>query len=370
MFSEIEEMILNRNVEGESPTTSYLHENAVDLLLAGLRAWGAMSSIRDRLKLHRNTMKKGIGGNEQIRLYHEAESAFSARMHQSSADYLVIGANTSNPDSSDPSSVMIPSGVTGDSLFDPKYIEKFFEEKILESGKNRAVKSCILEIMAELSMMEGLYTKSLEIYVKLGAEKLAEKISLIENLAMKSVFRPKSKYVDPAYHDRYKHVLTLVEINELHTMLLGTSSGGTTPPLVAFICLVGLRDAGQFVIDNCILPDTEDAVSSPNTMGFPLDQVASQFEAYPKLLLWFLHSIISCKPEIYVKFPNTAVPSPAVTKLHQTHFDLYVKFVERKSKGAKKLSQIPSFEEIHKESTLLKFLKVSFIFTFPHSIEK
>ena len=357
MFSEIEEMLLNGDAE-ESPMTSSIHENAVDLFLGGLRAWGAMSSIRDRMKLYRSALNNGIGTKEQLRLYNEAESAFSARMNQSAAVYLVVGSGGSNPETGNRSSVMLPSGVTHDSLFSVHIIKEIFEQKLSKLESNQRAKSAILEVIAELYMMEGNFSQSLKMFIMLGAQNSSGQLSSIENMAVKSVFQPEAQYVDPPYHDRYKHVLTLVETNELHRVLLDTDNEGTLPPLVAFTCLVGLQDAGRFIIDHCILPESEDVSSGASIMSFPLDMVANQLEDYPKLLLWFLHSVISFKPEIYVKFPNTAVPSPAVTSLHQIHFELYIKFADRTNKSERKLSEVPSFDEIHKESALLRFLKV------------
>ncbi len=357
MFSEIEEMLLNSD-EDDGSTSSSIHENAVDLFLAGLRAWGAMSAIRDRMKLYRRAVSQKIGTKEQWRLFHEAETAFSARMNQSAANYLVIGSDNNSSELVNPSSVMLPSGVTHDSLFDVKAMETIFEDKLSKLNDNLKAKSFILEIIAELYMMEGDFSQCLKTYVALGAHNSSDQLTSVEVMAMKSVFREDSKYVEPAIHNRYKHVLILVETNELHKVLLSPSAEGAVAPLVALICLIGLQDAGRYIVDHCVLPESDSASEGSSIMSLPLDRVAKQLEDHPKLLLWFLHSIIASKPEIYVKFPNTAVPSPAVTRLHQIHFDLYVKFSDRTKKVNRELSDIPSFDEIHKESAILRFLKV------------
>jgi len=372
MFSEIEDMILQ--VGETNPVTATLHENAVDLFLTALRAWGTSSSLRDRMKLYQTTLYNSLRGssgvNEQHRLYTEADSAISARMQQSSAGYLQYEGmieNDSRPEPSLSNSAVLPTGVTHDSLFAMKRVKSFFEGKAGEAGASTLgisthhVKAAILEIRAELYFMEGDFFRTLGMYLKLGAHNSIEPLSIIEKTAPKSILKEGYQHVDGASQDRFKHVLTLIQANDLQRSLLDIDSfkGGGIPPLVAFICLVGLQDGGRFIIDHCVLPNSKAfSISHASAVSLPIDMVAEQFKANPKLLLWFLHTILCDKPEIYVKFPNTAVPPSAVTALHRIHFDLYIAFIDRMHRSEKKLSNIPSFEELSKESALLKFLKV------------
>jgi hypothetical protein len=48
-----------------------------------------------------------------------------------------------------------------------------------------------------------------------------------------------------------------------------------------------------------------------------------------------------------------------VTKLHKAHFDLLVTFDDQSYIPERRLFDIPSFEEMKQESSMLKYLKVS-----------
>jgi len=168
-------------------------------------------------------------------------------------------------------------------------------------------------------------------------------------------------YSDPASYHRYAHVMKMVKSNELHRLLVDAAAvdNEEDPPLVAFICLVGLEDAGRFIIDHCMLPESKSYATQATSVSLPIDLVAKQLKAYPKLLFWLLHNLLCSRPEIYVTFPNTAVPPSSVTKLHKIHFALLVEF-EKHDIPERQLSNILSFDELNRQSPLLKYLKVSF----------
>mmetsp|Transcript_13614 Transcript_13614/g.26044 ORF Transcript_13614/g.26044 Transcript_13614/m.26044 type:complete len:313 (+) Transcript_13614:1-939(+) len=48
----------------------------------------------------------------------------------------------------------------------------------------------------------------------------------------------------------------------------------------------------------------------------------------PKLLYWFLFQVFIHKPDIYVKFPTTAVPPRPITDLHRMQFSLFVDYAD------------------------------------------
>ena len=358
MFTEIEEWLESSSDE-VSPEIKFTRENAVELFLGGVRAWGTISSIRDRMKFYRTTLNSGKGGRDQTRLYRETESAFSSRINQTASRYLVVGSNSPQPIPINPSSIILPSGVTQDSLYNIDSTRRHFEHLLSNTDCCQRTELAIIETIAELHFMKGNFSRSLEAYINLGVHQSTDSIQSIEQNALKIVFEPKFQYLDPPQHDRFKHTLTMVETNDLHSVLLAVGRDNV-PPLVALICLVGLRDGGNFIVDYCSLPESEDVSAGGRIFSFPLDMVAEQFMEFPALLLWLLHTVMSIKPDIYVQFPNTAVPSPAVTKLHQIHFDLYIKFTDRRKKSGMLLSDIPSFDEMkmNEENTLLRFLKV------------
>ena len=98
--------------------------------------------------------------------------------------------------------------------------------------------------------------------------------------------------------------------------------------------------------------------ANENRSDLPINHVAAQLSAYPKLLYWFLQRIFIEKPEIYVQFPNTAVPPSSVTDLHRSHFNLHVDYADQSFDESTRLTSIPSFEQLRYESPFLIFLKV------------
>ena len=373
MFKEISEMLLKGAAETDAGSVA-VHENAVDLFLAAVRAWGASSSLRDRMKLHQAVLADGAntpkGLNDQLRFYKEAEIALNARMKQSAAVYLKYERSLEEDpfvDSEHPPPMPLPpSGVIYDSLFGVDVMKSFFA-KILKGMKVSSLdttlhpsKMACLEVLAELHFMEGSYSKALEMYLKIGSQLLPYNLKNIELNLLDSILERDCIYSDPASYRRHLHVLKMVKSNELHRLLVVSAvDDEEETPLVALISLVGLEDAGQFIIDHCMLPESKAYATHATSLSLPIDLVAKQLKSYPKLLFWLLHNILCNKPEIYVTFPNTAVPPSSVTKLHKVHFDLLIKF-EKQNMPERKLSSIPSFDELNRQSPLLVFLKVSF----------
>jgi vacuolar protein sorting-associated protein 41 len=89
----------------------------------------------------------------------------------------------------------------------------------------------------------------------------------------------------------------------------------------------------------------------------PLNMVADQLSASPKLLLWYLHLIFTEKPEVYVKFPTTANPPPIVTQLHKKQLDLYIKHAGENRDSAKVLLGLEAYRVLERSTPLLSFLK-------------
>jgi len=373
MYKEISEMLL-KGVDESNSVSVAVHDNAVDLFLGAIRAWGASSSLRDRMKLHLAVLEDGVerrnGDNDQSRLYQEAEIALTARMNQSASVYLNYEGNIDQAADDNPASMPLPpSGVTSDSLFGVDAIKSFFEKRLkdirvssLDTSFSRS-RLAVLEVLAEVYFMEGSYSKSLEMYLKIGSQLSRHNLRSIEDNVLDSVLERDVKYSDPVSYSQHKHVMKMVKSNELHRLLVDATimENEEVPPIVALICLVGLEDSGQFIIEHCVLPESKSYSTQSTALSLPLDLVSKQLKAYPKLLLWLLQNILCNRPEIYVKFPNTAVPPSSVTKLHKIHFDLLVEFGKTGSIPKRKLSNIPSFDEFTQQSPMLIFLKVSFL---------
>ena len=127
-----------------------------------------------------------------------------------------------------------------------------------------------------------------------------------------------------------------------------------------------------FLVEHCVPPqflDKETLLSHKDdhmsTTGeerrgtLPLDLVASQLDGSPKILHWYLHLILTRKPEVYVRFPNTAYPPRAVTELHRLHFDLYVDFAGSERDSAITLSGVEAYKVCSVTTRLLVFLKAA-----------
>jgi hypothetical protein len=371
MFAEIESMFTTNKSEDHT-ISQQIQNNATDLFLEAFRAWGPISSLRNRLKLHRITINDDTAESmSQSRLFNEAETAFASRMNQSAERYLQCNTTIAHYGTDDlVNAANLPSGITFDSLYQSDVLLSAFQAKLehaVEELQDNRVHSVVLEVLAEATFMKGQYKESLYHYLSL-ASYIDNPISSIEEEAIASLTNSSVDITGNANNDRYKHVLTMIETYDLHRSLLKKRSGGRNdsskalPPLVSLICLVGLEASGTFILQHCTLPRS----SKPSTPGatnenrsdFPINQVAAQFNPYPKLLYWFLQRIFTEKPDIYVQFPNTAVPPSAVTDLHRIHFNLHVDYADR-SYETKKLTSIPTFDELNKESPMMTFLKVS-----------
>ena len=371
MFTEIIDMLLRPDPSG----VSTIHKNAVELYIEALRAWGNSSSLRDRMQLHRYAMLHidhsldESPSNDQVRLYDEAERSLKNRMQQSAAIYLQSNNDLEAIDTSVENSnySLPPSGKTSDELFSIGRMRSYFEDtlKSLESPKGRnevdtnEAKLATFEALAELEFMDGKYKKCLYYYLEIGAIHSLSLLECIEDDALNFAFRKSKKSLEKKH--RYKHLLKLVTSNELQSSLLELKiKTKGIPALLCFISLLGLEAVREFLVDYTVLPDNKKYSVQTTAYSLQVDAVSMAFKEYPKLQLWFLQSILIYKPEIYVHFPNTAVPPNVIKNLHKTHFDLLVEFEDRENSfRKKKLSVIPTFDEVQKKSPLLKFLKVN-----------
>ncbi len=371
-------MILNGGNDTNQVLTE-IYDNASDLMLEALRSWGPISSLRDRIKLHHRAIREDCdkpselqGNNDQFLFYNKAMSALSTRMNQSASNYLLYAGDNdsieSHSQAMNPNSSNLPAGVSSDSLFNIVNVKTFLQCKLEDypghsSKPLNQMNIIVLDMIAEIEFMVGNFTKALKNHLRIGDLLSVQLLPSIEEAAMKLVSQNNKDVDIDLKSERYTHVLSLIRSYDLHRCLLrvDSTSYDIVPPIVSLMCLVGVNRGGHFIIDHCSLPKRKHQSSTDSEIAsFPIDLVAAQLKPFPKLLLWFLHTLLNERKEIYVVFPNTAVPPKAVTDLHRIHFDLYIKLSNRdENEREKKLSEIPPFEEQRKESHLMKFLKVN-----------
>ena len=253
-----------------------------------------------------------------------------------------------------------------------------------------------LEALAEVYMMEGNYKEALQLYLIFGAHFMTQQLSSLETDAINSITEPNIIQNMPETknhhnHHRFRHVLPMIENHQLFNCLLDETflskfyENGNEPssssfpptsvctlPLAALICLVGLDLSGRFLLEHSVLPTISSTTSMTTTLSssmlevsgimLPIHTVAKQFQTRPKLQLWYLHSIIFLyKPDIYVRFPTTAVPPRIITDLHRIHLELYIQYANRDHQNRlNDLSDVPTtYEDMDMESPLISFLKAA-----------
>ncbi len=280
---------------------------------------------------------------------------------------------------------------SSDALFDVDHLSFRFSQRLHATDSNdygddylAPVKigaldpplSVTVEALAELELMRERFDQALGYYLALGCHFATTPFSSLEESAVAMVNSPISLQPESARHlgeldiGKYDHVLSLIEIHQLYPILLkrnydfvgSASDAHVEPPITSLIRLVGLNKAGNFLIES-ISPPHDSSVDDQSKeklvyagANLPLDLVASQLKPRPKLLYWFLHQVFTRKPELYVKFPTTAVPSISITDLHRIQFSLFVDFAEENESRWK--TDATSFAEVDKETPFMAFLKV------------
>eukprot|EP00591_Stephanopyxis_turris_P008417 CAMPEP_0195512086 /NCGR_PEP_ID=MMETSP0794_2-20130614/4176_1 /TAXON_ID=515487 /ORGANISM="Stephanopyxis turris, Strain CCMP 815" /LENGTH=553 /DNA_ID=CAMNT_0040639809 /DNA_START=45 /DNA_END=1706 /DNA_ORIENTATION=- len=269
------------------------------------------------------------------------------------------------------------------------------------------------EAMAELNFMKGHYGETLNLYLLMGAN--VSRRGALKNEAIRfvnttipasaAVATPELNQQEEKQQQQqidvhsYQHVLAMIEIYNLYWRLLlkqmiptansspdagsspneqytetTTSSPDTmTPPIVSLIQLVGLNLAGKFLIKNCVptASSTTTTTSDHNHNSsagdasrhidapLPFTLVASQLASHPKLLHWYLHMIFLHRPDIYVSFPNTAIPpSKEILELHRQHLELYVRYATSGHGGG---GEDGTVVRDGTDSPLMSFLKATLV---------
>ena len=336
-----------------------------------LLGWGTSFGIREHMQYFRYLL--GFYPSLKAPLV-ALEDIIARRDNQSSAVYLSFPAQTFERPSE-------PSGLDyqpannvdelRDSLYDVDELNSYFEvsleNNMITTEYNGA--RVALDALAKLKIGKGQFDAALKYFLLLGSQYGSLSLDEVETLAIDSVeveMKPKRS----STKFPYAFVLSLIESKHLHQLLLDKNllgSSSAVPPIIALMQLVGVELAGDFLTKHCVAVEAKSKQvlnqrsiekSSGERRGtLPLDIVANQLEASPKILYWYLHRIFLFKPEIYVKFPNTANPPEAVTRLHRKALDLYIKYAGANRDSVNVLKDVEAYRVAEINTPLLSFLK-------------
>ena len=393
-----EEILSNSSERGYDVSKAKDHQNEenlgdkmADLFLETLRSWGPTSAIRRWIQLHRYCAQNRqwglqwhspLGSSALIPFIRQAEKDLHRRISQTAFGVLVDGQRSSS--SAQNSSMRQYVDSSEDSLFNveklisrlaarlqPDVTDGFADREssnIFIGGNMESNHAVIIESMAELEMMRERFDRALGYYLTIGSLFMANLLPSIEASALLTV-NSFCQHTEQTRFDsiKYSHVLALVELHQLSHILLKRNffydnevdDSTIQSPIVALIMIVGLSRAGRFLMDNCSPPQGTVTPATAVEKGgssssLPFDMVAKQLKSRPKLLYWYLFQVFLHKPDMYMKFPTTTVPPPAITDLHRMQFQLFVDYANQD-------------DTIHRESTglmskdtpFMAFLRVS-----------
>ena len=380
-------------------------DRMIGLFLETMRSWGPTSALRRRIQLHRYCAKNqqwglqwqssspNSGTSAVAPFIQQAEKDLHRRISQTAFGVL-SNAHHSSSSGQGNSTIRQYIDSSKDSLFDVEHLiyrlgarlqSRYAEEDSLvvdEISPNVVLGSMsdsstvIVESMAELELMRERFDRALGYYLAIGSHFMTtESLPRLEETAVQSVNNsstsssPLMTQEDKLDTTKYLHLLSMIELHQLSHLLLKrnfffvneTDDLAEESPIVALIMLVGLPRVGRFLMDNCSPPEgtsTDDIKVSYGML--PLDLVAKQLEARPKLLYWFLFQVFIHKADMYVRFPTTAVPPAAITKLHQLQFSLFIDYANENV--SKKSSESPAVLMANDDTPFMSFLRA----TLPH----
>jgi hypothetical protein len=396
MLSEIEGVLAAKTKESASHDDVFLYPQMMSHFLSALIAWGPTRSLREKIQLHmynadRKRKKAGTAELPEDPVLIDAEKSLDLRLHQTASGYLQLPNSPSlHHESSAPLSARSPPvDDTSDSLFDVDGVlaKVSVHVPLLAAddervGAKTANNHAALEAMAELNMMKGRYEMALKCFLVMGCLHVTPDVSTVEETAIRAAEMQGPKSMG---NNEYGFVLAMIEYQHLHQCLLDDNflaasvndkTQKISTPLVALMQLVGVENAGDFLVEHCVPPPVRKAPRSPAAFQsrasshvsgtdepqnrhetLPINLVADQLRPSPKLLHWYLHQIFVRKPEMYVKFPGTAVPPRSVTELHRSHLELYIEYTDKRD-SAKALSGTETYNLERMTTPLLSFLKV------------
>jgi len=343
-------------------------EKMTDLYLETMRSWGPTSALRRRIQLHRYCAQNQQWGlqwhslssssSAVVPFIQQAEKDLHRRISQTA--FGVLADAHPSPSLTQNNSIRQYIDSSKDSLFDVENLITRLAARFqlgdddnspnILLGKMKDNYAVIVESMAELELMRERFDRALGFYLILGSDFMVDSLSFTEGKAVQSVNSFRQNNVISTVGEqteienvKYSHVLSLIELHQLTHILLKRNfffadrrdDSAAESPIVSLIMLVGLSRAGRFLMDHCSPPegtvtpiDSDEKGSSFSGSSLPIDLVAKQMKSRPKLLYWFLFQVFIHKPDIYVKFPTTAVPPPPITDLHRIQFSLFVDYAD------------------------------------------
>lgn len=396
----------------QSVKNTFVGEKMAELFLETIRAWGPTSALRRRIQLHRYCAQnhqwglrstQSSGRSVVATTIQQAEKDLQRRISQTAFGVLADALRSTT--SAQNNSIRQYIDSSKDSLFDIDHLIARLAARLQLSdrddggsvidhhrssdvllGNMKSESAILVESMAELELMRECYGRALGYYLAIGSHFMMYSLSSLEESAVQSVnFFYENRDSPQTYgeqdtmeNDNYIHVLSLIELHQLYPILLKRNFFFTNEkddmaaesPIISLIMLVGLSRAGRFLMDNCAPPEGTQKIdldessygehyASFSGSNLPIDLVAKQMKSRPKLLYWFLFQVFILKPDMYVKFPTTAVPPVAITDLHRLQFSLFVDYGNKD--GSKTTGISPSALIANKDTSFMSFLRVSVV---------
>jgi hypothetical protein len=353
-----------------------------------LMAWGSTTALKELIKFYKQFETLGQENGTSNSLVEcalsKAEDALHRRYTQTAAGYLHLAAATSlqkrphfqkefndNPmdslfDVDDLFGVMAPRA--------PIIFERETKDVDDDAVPTELINTQFaLEALGRLSIMQGKYDNALKCFLAIGTLYCTPSLSTLEDQAILEVNNTNPNSSTPI--PQFAFVLAMIESKQLHQCLLNphfvseSVQDNSYQTLLCLFQLVGLDLMGRFLLEHCVAPSNNSSPMSSQSDStendterhetLPVDLVADQLSSKPKLLHWYLHLLLTSKPEVYTKFPNTAYPPKAITDLHRTHLDLFIQYAGREKDSVNALDGMEPYKMDHKNTPLLSFLKVS-----------
>ena len=414
MLKEVEELEHKATKSEEDPIdydnndkTDYrgLFDEARQRYMHSLLQWGSTHALRESITFHKTMLQQfqNEGADATNPHLEDIEKSLYRRLTQSAVGYLELDSSESKTDKDGQQQLQLPEATlmidsVSDSLFPLDDLLVVVQDGINQDSSTRTG----LETLAVLHLVATNYRRSLRCFLSIANEhtrdlldedigKEALRIALDEtghsNEAdlfgndhdkdnSTATMTTTATAASPSQNsllvdDRYGFVLGMIEHRHLHQCLLEedlfAEFGRTDPPLLSLIRLVGLEPVGDFLIEHCVQPVKQSVAPSSEGIdgtnnAMPLDAVAKQFEDNKSILFWYLELVFERKPEVYVTFPDTAVPPRVVTDLHRVHLDLHIEYTKERN-SAKALSGTEAYNLGNKTTPLLSFLKVRITWT-------
>jgi len=394
MLVEVEDM----KKPADAPETMIrLGKEAERHFLNTLIAWGTTKTLEEHIKLYE--YQSSLDGNFEGML-HLATESLTRRNEQTAVGYLALSSRRDSvpaeiggqfprralvSDAMDSlykiddmiatvgRRIAIVKVAVGDNSFD--------EDSSNVIASDRMDSRVALESLAKLYMMKGNHDEALKFYLILGAvhasatlEEMEDKALEIVNTDAEISSTTSTETVSP-----YAFIIHLIENHHLHQFLLESDflpETLNTSPICALIRLVGLPLMADFLLGHCTAPEknSREATSNTSSLNYvsgsqacrtrgerrgtlPLDLVVNQLSGSPKLFHWYLHLVFTRRPEVYVKFANTANPPTVIVNLHKKHLDLYIKYAGSNRDSAQALRGIEAYRVAGKSTPLLSFVK-------------